>query len=156
MRFPVSLTETAVLSRSRPPFLFASTTPAPCSGMAALGGSRHEAESVSTKSDGRYTVKKSPSPATGTNGHEYVLYHASKLHSTSKFARLVYDLPGEFCCFLRPALCPENYFKKYLQRRRLAGRQTGSIRSIGGKGETHLNPPQKGGEKDGSNPPQVW
>ena len=67
--------------------------------MAALGGSRHEAESVSTKSDGRYTVKKSPSPATGTNGHEYVLYHASKLHSTSKFARLVYDLPGEFVVF---------------------------------------------------------
>ena len=44
--------ETAALNTSRPPFLFASTTPAPCSGMAALGGSRHEAHTLSTKSDG--------------------------------------------------------------------------------------------------------
>ena len=43
--------DTAVLSRSRPPFLFASTTPAPCSGMAALGGSRHATKTTSTKSD---------------------------------------------------------------------------------------------------------
>lgn len=41
--FPMQtyIADTAVLSKSRPPFLFASTTPAPCSGMAALGGSRH-------------------------------------------------------------------------------------------------------------------
>ncbi|HBF7517285.1 hypothetical protein KWV55_07180 [Clostridioides difficile] len=32
---------TVALRKSEPPFLFASTTPAPCSGMAALGGSHH-------------------------------------------------------------------------------------------------------------------
>ena len=45
--------------------------------------------------------QKSLSPATGTSGHEYVLYHVNRLHNTSIPARLVCDLPGEFCCFLR-------------------------------------------------------
>ena len=44
--------------------------------------------------------KKSPSPNTGTSGYKYVLYHISQTHNTS-FARWVYDLPGEFCYFLR-------------------------------------------------------
>ena len=44
---------------------------------------------------------KSPSPATGTSGHEYVLYHVNQLHIASAFAWWVYDLPGEICCFLR-------------------------------------------------------
>ena len=43
---------------------------------------------------------KSLSPAAGTGGHEYELYHVNKLHISS-FARWVYDLPGEFCYFLR-------------------------------------------------------
>ena len=45
--------------------------------------------------------KKSPSPAAGTSGHEYELYYVNHLHITFTFARLVYDLPGEICCFLR-------------------------------------------------------
>ena len=51
--FPMQthIADTAVLSKSRPPFLFASTTPAPCSGMAALGGSRYATKTTSTKSD---------------------------------------------------------------------------------------------------------
>lgn len=44
---------------------------------------------------------------------EYVLYHVNQLHNTSIFARLAYDLPGEICCFLQPALYPENHFKKF-------------------------------------------
>ena len=58
---------------------------------AAYGGSRDEAESVSTKSDDRYTVKKSLTLVTGTSGHEYALYHVNQLYNTSIFARLVYD-----------------------------------------------------------------
>ena len=64
-------------------------------GSAAHGGSRHEAKSVSTYYDRLCTVKKSPSPAAGTSGHEYVLYHVNQLHITSSFARWVCDLPGE-------------------------------------------------------------
>ena len=45
--------------------------------------------------------KKARPPATGTSGHEYVLYHVNKLHIASSFARWVCDLPGETCCFLR-------------------------------------------------------
>src|SRR5699024_9776574 len=70
-------------------------------GSAAHGGSRHEAKSVSTEYDRLCTVKKSPSPTTGTSGHEYELYHVNHLHITFNFARWVYDLPGEICCFLR-------------------------------------------------------
>ncbi len=44
---------------------------------------------------------------------KYVLYHVNQLHNTSIFARLAYDLPGEICCFLQPALYPENHFKKF-------------------------------------------
>ena len=70
-------------------------------GSAAHGGSCHEAKSVSTNSDGVCTVKKSPSPATGTSGYKYALYHVNQLHIASAFARWVCDLPGEICCFLR-------------------------------------------------------
>ena len=93
--------DTAVLSRSRPPFLFASTTPAPCSGMAALGGSRHATKTTSTKSDRDKPVKKSLSPPSGTSGYQYVLYHVGKDHIAFCFAQRVFDLPGEFCYFLR-------------------------------------------------------
>ena len=37
----------------------------------------------------------------GTSGHEYELYHVNYLHIIFAFARWVYDLPGEICCFLR-------------------------------------------------------
>lgn len=32
---------------------------------------------------------------------KYALYHVNQLHIASAFARWVYDLPGEICCFLR-------------------------------------------------------
>src|SRR5699024_8825882 len=116
-------------------------------GSAAHGGSRHEEKSVSTEYDRLCTVKKSPSPAAGTSGHEYELYYVNHLHITFTFARLVYDLPGEICCFLRPVSTANNSLKKISKRRRLAGRRTISIRSMCGKGRTPPNPPQKGGEK---------
>lgn len=92
----------------------------PGAGSAAHGGSRHEAKSVSTKYDGVCTVKKSPSPATGTRGHEYVLYHVNQLHIASAFARWVCDLPGEICCFLRPAHRLK-LFQKILQKEAFTG-----------------------------------
>ena len=137
MRFPVSLTDTAVLSRSRPPFLFASTTPAPCSGMAALGGSRHATKTTSTKSDRDKPVKKSLSPPSGTSGYQYVLYHVGKDHIAFCFALWVFDLPGEFCCFLRPAIRRKKKFQKSEKRRHLAGSQRDSIRSI--RSEEHTS-----------------
>ena len=85
------------------------------------------------------------SPAEGTSDHEYELYHVNQLHITSTFARWVYDLPGEICCFLRPASTANNSLKKISKRRRLAGRRTISIRSMCGKGGTHLIP-HRGGE----------
>ena len=144
MRFPVSLTDTAVLSKSRPPFLFASTTPAPCSGMAALGGSRHATKTTSTKSDRDKPVKKSLSPPSGTSGYQYVLYHVGKDHIAFCFALWVFDLPGEFCYFLRSVSRRKKKFQKSEKRRRLAGSRRDSIRSIGGKGENHHIPHRKG------------
>ena len=87
---------------------------------------------------------KSLSSAAGTSGHEYALYYVNYLHITFTFARWVYDLPGEICCFLRPVSAANNSLKKISKRRRLAGRRTISIRSMCGKGGTHLIPHRKG------------
>src|SRR5699024_1751487 len=70
-------------------------------GSAAHGGSCHEAKSVSTEYDGVRTIKKSPFLKAGKSVYQYVLYHVNQLHIASSFARWVYDLPGEICCFLR-------------------------------------------------------
>ena len=56
---------------------------------------------------------KSPSPATGTSGHEYELYHVNYIHIAFAFARWVCDLPGEICCFLRPAPPAKTFSKKF-------------------------------------------
>ena len=90
---------------------------------------------------------KSLSPAAGISSHEYELYHVNYLHIAFTFARWVYDLPGEICCFLRPDIRPGNFFNFFGKRRHLAGSERASCRHFGGKGENHLNPPQKGGEK---------
>lgn len=64
--------------------------------------------------------QKSPSPATGTSGHEYELYHVNYIHIAFAFARLVCDLPGEICCFLRPAP-PAKTFQKNFQKAAFTG-----------------------------------
>ena len=99
------------------------------------------------KKDKHHTVKKSLSPATGTSGHEYVLYHVNQLHNISVFARLICDLPGEFCCFLRFTQQSENFSKKFSKRRRLAGSRGCLWIDSSGKGKYHLIPQKKGGEK---------
>ena len=75
-----------------------------------------------------------------TSGCEYVLYHVGKEHIAFCFALWVFDLPGEFCCFLRSVSRRKKKFQKSEKRRRLAGSQRDSIRSIGGKGENHHIP----------------
>ena len=42
---------------------------------------------------------------------------------------------------------PKKFFEKFSKRRLLAGSKRNSKRFVSGKGENHLNPPQKGGEK---------
>lgn len=88
--------------------------------------------------------KKSRPPAAGTSGCAYVLYHVGKEHIAFCFAQRVFDLPGEFCYFLRSAIRRKKKFQKSEKRRRLAGSQRDSIRSIGGKGENHHIPIERG------------
>ena len=54
-------------------------------------------------------LKKSLCPAGGSSGHEYELYHVRKLHIAFIFAQWVYDLPGEFCRFLRSFSAGRNF-----------------------------------------------
>ena len=75
------------------------------------------------------------------------LYDAIKYHNFFTFARWVYDLPGEFCYFLRVVLRTKQILKKFSKRRRLAGSR-GCLRiDSSGKGKYHPIPQQKGGEK---------
>lgn len=143
MRFPVSLTDTAVLSRSRPPFFCFDD---PCT-VFWHGGFRREPlcnENYFDKIRQGLACQKSCPPAAGTSGCAYVLYHVGKEHIAFCFALWVFDLPGEFCCFLRPAIRRKKKFQKSEKRRHLAGSQRDSIRSIGGKGENHHIPHRKG------------
>ena len=56
--------------------------------------------------------QKSRPPAAGTSGCAYVLYYVGKEHIAFCFAQRVFDLPGEFCYFLRPAIRRKKKFQK--------------------------------------------
>lgn len=140
MRFPVSLTDTAVLSRSRPPFFCFDD---PCT-VFWHGGFRREPlcnENYFDKIRQGLACQKKPSPG---SGDKRLCVCTIPCRETTKFALWVFDLPGEFCCFLRPAIRRKKKFQKSEKRRRLAGSQRDSIRSIGGKGENHHIPHRKG------------
>ena len=49
----------------------------------------------------RNFLKKACTQQGGSSGQQYELYHVRQLHNAFVFARWVYDLPGEFCRFLR-------------------------------------------------------
>ena len=49
----------------------------------------------------KHNFLKKPVSNRGQPGQWYELYHVRKLHINFIFARWVYDLPGEFCRFLR-------------------------------------------------------
>ena len=92
-------------------------------------------------------LKKSHPPAGEKYGWNNELYDAIKYHNFFTFARWVYDLPGEFCYFLRVVLRTKQILKKFSKRRRLAGSR-GCLRiDSSGKGKYHPIPQQKGGEK---------
>ena len=95
----------------------------------------------------RNFLKKSLYPTGGSSGQEYELYHVRKLHIAFTFARWVYDLPGEFCRFLRSDIWAETFFKFLCKKKRFAGSKRACRCHFGGKGENHLIPQQKGGEK---------
>src|SRR5699024_7399982 len=83
-------------------------------------------------------------------------YYVIQLHIALYSARWVYDLPGEFCRFLRFQICSGTFFKKSQKRRRSAGSKGYRRISSSGKGENHPIPQQKGGENDGSYPSRLW
>lgn len=58
------------------------------------------------------SLSKSRPPAAGTSGCAYVLYYVGKEHIAFCFAQRVFDLPGEFCYFLRSAIRRKRNFKK--------------------------------------------
>ena len=85
-------------------------------------------------------------------GHEYELYHVNNLHITYYYVRWVCDLPGAFCRFLWSEWLAIAFLKFSSKRRRLAGLRTISIRSMCGKGGTHLIPHRTGVKLMEANP----
>ena len=56
-------------------------------------------------------------------------------------------LAGRFLLFSEDKPASKKIFKKFSKRRLLAGSERLCVRLVSGKGETHLIPPGKGGEK---------
>ena len=56
-------------------------------------------------------------------------------------------LAGRFLLFSEDNPASKKFFKKFSKRRLLAGSERLCVRLVSGKGETHLIPPGKGGEK---------
>ena len=91
---------TAAFERSKPPFLFIFSRNDAVSLLkaAAKGGSRHEAHTVSTKSDGHWHIKKSPSTAGGNSTHEYELSNQLNTAYNSSAPVCIFQT-GAFCIF---------------------------------------------------------
>ena len=56
-------------------------------------------------------------------------------------------LAGRFLLFSEDKPASKNFFEKFSKRKLLAGSERFHVRLVSGKGETHLIPPGKGGEK---------
>ena len=56
-------------------------------------------------------------------------------------------LAGRFLLFSEDKPASKKFFEKFSKRRLLAGSERLCVRLVSGKGETHLIPPRKGGEK---------
>lgn len=56
-------------------------------------------------------------------------------------------LAGRFLLFSEDKSASKKFFEKFSKRRLLAGSERLCVRLVSGKGETHLIPPGKGGEK---------
>ena len=62
-------------------------------------------------------------------------------------------LVGRFFLFSEDKPASKKFFEKFSKRRLLAGSERLCVRLVSGKGETHLIPPRKGGEKMDMIPP---
>ena len=124
--------------KSKPPFLFIFSRNDAVSLLkaAAKGGSRHEAHTISTKSDGHWHIKKSPTTTGGNYACIYELSnHLNTTHNTNAPVRAFRT--GVFCC-------SKNFLKKFqkifgvFQKRRIAPRKGGSTTNFPTRKEVRM------------------
>lgn len=103
---------------------------------------------------GNAPPQKSISTGKGYSGLEDELYCVGKEHIDSRYRPIGCNPIGRFLSFPAAHSGTKKYFS---EKWRLAGSASNAIRLMSGKGVPHRKiPPQKGGEQDGSSPPQVW
>lgn len=103
---------------------------------------------------GNAPPQKSISTGKGYSGLEDELYYVGKEHIASRYRPIGLQPIGRFLSFCADSTASQKYFS---EKWRLAGSASHAIRLMSGKGVPHRKiPPQKGGEQDGSSPPQVW
>ena len=124
--------------KSKPPFLFIFSRNDAVSLLkaAAKGGSRHEAHTISTKSDGHWHIKKSPTTTGGNYACIYELSnHLNTTHNTNAPVRAFRT--GAFCC-------SKNFLKKFqkifgvFENRRIAPRKGGSTTNFPTRKEVRM------------------
>ena len=124
--------------KSKPPFLFIFSRNDAVSLLkaAAKGGSRHEAHTLSTKSDGHWHIKKSPTTAGNLSTLDYELSnHLNTAYNTYTPVRAFRT--GVFCC-------SKNFLKKFqkifgvFQKRRIAPRKGGSTTNFPTRKEVRM------------------
>ncbi len=107
----------------------------------------------------RFPTGNAPPPKStltvkGCSGLEGELYYVGKEHIVSRYRPIGLQPIGRFLSFCVDSAASQKYFS---EKWRLAGSESNAIRLMSGKGVPHRKiPPQKGGEQDGSSPPQVW
>ena len=113
---------------------------------AAKGGSRHEAHTVSTKSDGHWHIKKSPSTAGGNSTHEYELSNQLNTAYNSSAPVCIFQT-GAFCIFskvfLRNFPKSTSNFNFYGLRVYERGHQKKSPAFAAAKGGENMNEPNR-------------
>lgn len=103
---------------------------------------------------GNAPPRKNVSTVKGCFGLEDELYCVGKEHIDSIYRLIGLQPIGRFLSFYVDFAASQKYFS---EKWRLAGSAFNAIRLMSGKGVPHRRiPPQKGGEQDGSSPPQVW
>ena len=103
---------------------------------------------------GNALPQKSELTVKGCFGLEDELYYVGKEHIASRYRPIGLQPIGRFLSFCAASAASQKYFS---EKWCLAGSASNAIRLMSGKGVPHRKiPPQKGGEQDGSSPPQVW
>ncbi len=103
---------------------------------------------------GNAPPQKSTLTVKGCFGLEDELYYVGKEYIVSRYRPIGLHPIGRFLSIYADSSASQKYFS---ENWRLAGSSLYAIRLMSGKGVPHRRiPPQKGGEQDGSSPPQVW